>query len=419
MIENGLIELPKGWKWSKLGDACEIVSGSTPKGLESISNTGQFQFYKVSDMNLEGNEIRMISSNTKLTSEEMRALKLKVYPEGTVIFPKRGGAILTNKKRVLSHSSSFDLNLMGVLPNEAVLSKFLFYWFQKLDLGKICDGSNVPQINNKNIVPLDFPIPPLEIQEIIISKIEELLSELDKGIENLKMAQQQLKVYRQAVLKWAFEGRLTNENVKAGELPVGWKWVTLDSVSEKITDGEHFRPPTQFSGIPFLSAKDVRDEGVSFVDPLFISNETAKKALLRCKPSRGDILIVSRGATVGRMCIVNTDRTFCLLGSVILIKSNQLINSKFLCHILKSPLANQKMISVSGATAQQAIYLRDIKNIIIPLPSLKDQDQIILEIESRLSVVDKMEESINQSLQQAEVLRQSVLKRAFEGDLLL
>jgi type I restriction enzyme S subunit len=269
-------------------------------------------------------------------------------------------------------------------------------------------------------------------------------------------AKEQLKKYRQSVLKWAFEGKLTNAlngdlydlsdehdlsiaaepqteyRVKRNhnnqknqknhssdkeELTEGWKWMKLLHVAKKITDGEHFRPKTEESGVPFLSAKDVRDEGVSFDDPLYISQETAKKALVRCDPQKGDILIVSRGATVGRMCIVKTDKTFCLLGSVILIKVNELINNNFLNYFLKSPFANQKMVTISGATAQQAIYLRDIKNIKIPLCSIKQQKKVVQAIESRLSVADKMEESITESLQQAEALKQSILKKAFEGRL--
>jgi type I restriction enzyme S subunit len=219
------------------------------------------------------------------------------------------------------------------------------------------------------------------------------------------------------VLKWAFEGKLTNENVKDGELPEGWKLQSINEIAVKITDGEHFRPKTQESGVPFLSAKDVRDHGVSFDDPLFISEKTASKALQRCNPEMGDILIVSRGATVGRMCIVNTNQTFCLLGSVILIKTKKEVDSRYITYILKSPFANQKMIAVSGATAQQAIYLRDIKNILIPIAPPSEQHRIVSEIETRLSVCDKLEESITQSLLQAEGLRQSILKKAFEGKL--
>src|SRR5690606_6298459 len=132
---------------------------------------------------------------------------------------------------------------------------------------------------------------------------------------------------------------------------------------DKITDGEHFRPPTQEKGVYFLSAKDVRENGADFSDPLFISEETAQKALKRCNPENGDILIVSRGATVGRMCIVKTNEIFCLLGSVILLKIKPSINPSFLTYYLKSPTVNRKIVSISGSTAQQAIYLRDIKKI--------------------------------------------------------
>ncbi|UOA09703.1 restriction endonuclease subunit S [Methylobacter sp. S3L5C] len=108
------------------------------------------------------------------------------------------------------------------------------------------------------------------------------------------------------------------EEEKPFDIPQNWEWVKPEEFSIKITDGEHFRPPTEENGVYFLSAKDVREEGVSLDDPLFISEETAKKALQRCNPEYGDLLIVSRGATVGRMCKVNIDEKFCLLGSVIL-----------------------------------------------------------------------------------------------------
>jgi type I restriction enzyme S subunit len=167
------------------GSIIKVVSGNTPKGLEFVTNKGEIQFYKVSDMNLEGNEVEMRTTKLHLTKSEIEKLKIKLYPKGTVIFPKRGGAILTNKKRILASESSFDLNLMGALPNEKVDGKYLFYWFQKLDLGKIYDGSNVPQINNKNIEPLDFPICKVEEQKQIVSEIETRLSVCDKLEETI------------------------------------------------------------------------------------------------------------------------------------------------------------------------------------------------------------------------------------------
>ena len=383
------------WQLKKLGEVCKITYG---KGLSTkeLKESG-FPVFGANGI---------IGFNDKY-----------LYKESQVLISCRGaysGKI--NFSPPLCYVTNNSL-ILEILNEEEINKKFLFHVLHTVNKTKLVTGTAQPQVTINNAVELTFTIPNLETQQAIVSKIEELFSELDKGIEDLKTAQQQLKTYRQSVLKWAFEGKLTNENVKDGELPKGWTLSTIEKVANKITDGEHFRPPTQSDGIAFLSAKDVRDNGVSFDAPLYISEETAKKALQRCNPQLGDILIVSRGATVGRMCIVNTSRQFCLLGSVILIKVNENINNLFLNYVLKSPIANQKMITVSGATAQQAIYLRDIKKIEIPLPPLAEQHQIIQEIESRLSVADKMEESIAHSLLQAESLRQSILKKAFSGEL--
>jgi type I restriction enzyme S subunit len=167
----------------------------------------------------------------------------------------------------------------------------------------------------------------------------------------------------------------------------------------------------------FLSAKDVRDGGVSFDAPLFIDEETAAKARSRCDPEQNDLLIVSRGATVGRMCVVNTDKLFCLLGSVILIKPNDAVQSNYFLSALKSPFVNKKIVGVSGATAQQAIYLRDIQHVPVPVCSPIEQSQIVEELESKLSEVDQLELTLTTALQQAEALRQSILKKAYAGQL--
>lgn len=194
-----------------LGNAIKVVSGTTPKGLKEISNKGGHPFYKVSDMNLPGNEVEMKSSNIRLTKDEIDELKIKVYPKGTIIFPKRGGAILTNKKRILSEEASFDLNLMGIVPNNKFSSMYLYYFFVSLDLGKICDGSAVPQINNKHIAPLDFPVYPVEIQKEIIQEIESRLSVCDSIEASIRESLNKSKALRQSILKKAFEGTLLSE----------------------------------------------------------------------------------------------------------------------------------------------------------------------------------------------------------------
>ena len=169
--------------------------------------------------------------------------------------------------------------------------------------------------------------------------------------------------------------------------------------------------------MPFLSAKDIRDDDVSFADPLFVPEADAAKYRKRCDPVRGDILIVSRGATVGRMCIVRTDEVFCLLGSVILLKVQAGVDSQYVSWMIKSPVIQQQLTSLSGSTAQQAIYLKDIRKVELPLPSREMQVRLALEIRERYSAIDEMETTLDAQLTQSTRLRQAVLKRAFEGRL--
>jgi type I restriction enzyme S subunit len=410
------------WQIKKLGEICKIVSGNTPKGIENISNTGNNQFYKVSDMNSFGNEVKMTRSNYNLTNEEIIKLKLKLYPKGTVIFPKRGGAILTNKKRVLSKDSTFDLNLMGVLPNENVNSSFLFYWFINLDLGKICDGSNIPQINNKNIAPLDFPLPPMETQQAIVSKIEELFSELDKGIEDLKTAQQQLKTYRQSVLKWAFEGKLTNENVKEGELPKGWEMVQIKDVAS--TYGGYAFKSGEFKSegkYQVLRMGNVRpgivryDENPVFLD--IVEQSVLNRSLLNID----DVIITQTGTRKKRdygFTTLISKNNLLLNQRIASIRFNETYSPKFFLYYSWTDLfKDQFFANETGNVGQGNVGMKAVTETFIPNPTLNEQHFIVQEIESRLSVADKMEESIAQSLQQAEALRQSILKKAFSGEL--
>ena len=204
--------LPFGWTWTTIGSLFDVVSGATPKGLEQAKGDGT-PFYKVSDMNALGNETRMDSATIYLSETERNDLGLTAYPRGTIIFPKRGGAILTNKKRLLSRLSCFDLNTMGVINSLASIStEYLWHWFQSLDLAKIYDGSNVPQINNKNVEPLLFPICSIEEQREVSSILEKVLSLVDETEADISRELWKAETLRQSVLKKAFSGQLVPQD---------------------------------------------------------------------------------------------------------------------------------------------------------------------------------------------------------------
>ena len=217
----------------RFGKYIKIVSGNTPKGINNIKVVGEIPFFKISDMNTFGNEIYMKKANIMLAGKNINEMKIRIYPKGTVIFPKRGGAILTNKKRILFQDSSFDLNTMGVIPNDKIISKYLYYWFLKLNLGTIYDGSSVPQINNKNIVHLKIPIPELEIQNKIIQEIESRLSVCDKVEKTVEQNLSKIKYLRQSILKKAFEGKLVSQD--PNDLPAGELLKQIKNKKDKMS----------------------------------------------------------------------------------------------------------------------------------------------------------------------------------------
>ena len=205
-------KLPVSWTSGALGSLFEVVSGATPKGLRHVEG-GDLPFYKVSDMNSPGNETRMDAAAMYLSEEQQTELGLTVHPAGTIIFPKRGGAILTNKKRLLSRPACFDLNTMGVInPIVRISTDYLWYWFQSLDLSGIYDGSNVPQINNKDIEPLRVPICTAQEQVEIVRVLERVLSVNDQMKSEIDKELWKASALRQAILTRAFAGQLVAQD---------------------------------------------------------------------------------------------------------------------------------------------------------------------------------------------------------------
>jgi len=207
VIDSIISPLPVGWCWMHLEELCDVASGSTPKGIDSISHEGHISWFRVSDMNSVGNEKFLLSSKVLLTKEEAISLKIKIMPEGTILFPKRGGAIATNKKRILNKPSSYDLNLMGIFP-KIVNHRFFWIWFDTIDLSSLSDGSNVPQINHDDIKPLLVPFPPENEQMRIVNDVEWRLSLVNELEQVLTSSLLRSTNIRHSILKLAFEGKL-------------------------------------------------------------------------------------------------------------------------------------------------------------------------------------------------------------------
>lgn len=180
------------WPMKRLGDLCVCKGGNTfPEIYQGDTNSNHIPFYKVSDMNNVGNEIFMTNSNnyveTKLLSDTLKAF---IFPKDTIIFPKVGMTIHTNKKRILSRPAAVDNNTMGVMCGDNINPYFFYnYCVIYINLSDIASTANPPSINAKGLENILLPIPPLSIQQQIVSECEEIDSEVSAARNSISVAQ--------------------------------------------------------------------------------------------------------------------------------------------------------------------------------------------------------------------------------------
>ena len=225
-IEMSKIKLPKDWKCVKLSEIGKIISGGTPSTSISEYWDGSINWIAPSDLTGYKN-IRIKSGKKSITELGLKKSSARLMPKGSILFSCRapiGYTVIADDE--LCTNQGFK----SIIPFDFVDSLYIYYFLKasKQEAEKVASGTTFKEISLKSFSELSFPLPPLETQQTIVSKIEELFIKLDKGIEDLKTAHQQLKTYRQSVLKWAFEGKLTNENVRDGKLPKGWNGQILN-----------------------------------------------------------------------------------------------------------------------------------------------------------------------------------------------
>ena len=231
------------WQIKKLGEVCDLQNGYAFKSSDYIENSNTLIF-RMSQIR-PGGSLDLNHNSKYLPDNFVEKYTDYILKDGDVVIAMTD---MASETKILGLPTYFKSDGRNFLLNQRVgkLHKFnvdeinIKYLRYILSSPNIIHyyksfGKGALQINlgKNDILSAEIPIPPIETQHAIVSKIEELFSELDKGIAELKTAQQQLKTYRQSVLKSAFEGKLTNDNVKDGELPDGWEMVKISDLAEK------------------------------------------------------------------------------------------------------------------------------------------------------------------------------------------
>ena len=309
--------------------------------------------------------------------------------------------------------------LTAIGPGSSIRLKYLLYFFRyyEAQLQKSGTGTTFKAITQNVIKNIEVPVPSLDEQERIVSKIEELFSKLDASVAELKTAKEKLKVYRQAVLKEAFD-KASSSNSKE---------MTIDSLLTKTRKGMSTGPfgtmlkkfEHQRAGVPVLGIENIGEGKFVPGNKIFVTPEKATE-LQAFRVHTGDI-IISRSGTVGELCIVPPYMENSLLSTNLMRISLdfEIVLPTYFVYLFRSKgvVVDQVKELCKGST-RMFLNQTILKQIRFPIPSIPAQQKLVNMVESRLSICDNIEQTIDTSLQQAEAMRQSILKQAFEGRLL-
>lgn len=382
----------------KLKDCCQIIAGQSPESKYYNTNGEGLPFFQgKADFGALYPKVRMYCSQpTKIAEKDDILLSVRAPVGPTNLSP---GKVCIGR------------GLAAIRPDKKVGLRYLLYFFRyyETQLQRSGTGTTFKAITQNVIKNIEVPVPSIDEQERIVSKIEELFSKLDASVAELQAAKEKLKVYRQAVLKEAFDSIQANSDN-----------VTIKSVCETIKVGIVIKPTqyyvTQGGVLAFRNA-NVRRNYIEDKDWAMISQEGHQKNL-KSQVHEDDVLIARSGVNLGMAAVVPEKYDgYNAIDVVIAVPKKESVLPQYLAQYTNSPYGLEVVRKNQHGAAQGHLNVKEYGNLPILLPSLNDQRSLLEKIESRSSVCDSIQQTIDTSLQQAEALRQSILKLAFEGRL--
>lgn len=386
----------KGWEYKKLGEVCEVVTGTTPK--TNIPEYWGKGHYWVTPAELNDTTVYIDKTERQITDEALSKTRLRLLPVGTVLLSSRAPI----GKVAIAHAEMYcNQGFKNCICSEAIYNKYLFYFLRlKKDyLNSLGRGATFKEISKSIVESIKIPLPPLSTQLAIVS-------ELDKINELIRLKKEQLKDFdnlAQSLFYEMFGDPVENEK--------GWEVKKLGDVCSQITDGTHNSPTnTEKGDFMYVTAKNIKRDGIILDNITYVDAATHQSIYLRCNPEYGDVLYIKDGATTGIATINNLKEEFSLLSSVALLKLGDEIVNYYLKAVLNTQSLYNSIRSNMGGAAITRLTLVKIKAIRIPLPPLPLQRLFAQRIEQ----IEREKSEVQKSIQDLETLLASRMQYWFE-----
>ncbi len=426
--EEILFEIPKSWEWERWGN----LANSIQYGYNAPATPqGNIRIVRISD--IQNNIVNWSTVPYCQISEE--EIPMYLLSEDDLLFARTGGTVgksylVTN----MTERAIYAGYLIRSNYNKRLCSKYLKYFMETpLYWSQLRNGTTQttqPNCNGKTLSKMLVPIPPIEEQKRIVEKMDELIPYIEryeKAYSKLEILDKNfLEDMQKSILQYAMQGKLVEQKPEEGtgeelycqiqiekkkliktgiikkekplseiteeekpfEIPKSWKWVKLNSLVTAITDGDHQPPPQVEVGVPFLVISNMSEGRLSFNNTRNVSQQYYDNLQDARKPKNGDILFTVTGS-YGIVIPVKTDKAFCVQRHVAIIKK-PFVSVDYLVKCLSAPYSYKQCKEKATGTAQKTVGLETLRNLILPLPPLEEQERIVAKLEEVLPFCKKI-----------------------------
>ena len=400
--------IPEDWEVKKLGLVTQLIKDGThnpptrvDKGIPLLSAENIFNRkvnYGINEKNISIDDYNIMHKNYTIDKGDILMTIV-----GTI---GRVAVVKDNNKFTVQRSVAI------IKSNEEVNNDYLAYFLEseicKKDLNRRSNSTAQAGLYLGELGKIKIIVPPLKEQE----KIAEILSTVDSQIDDTEKLIEKCKELKKGLMQKLLTrgiGHSEFKKTEVGEIPASWEVNKLSNITD-VRDGTHDSPQYVETGIPFVTSKNLKEFGIDFSDVNYISNEDHEKFSKRSLVDNGDILFGMIG-TIGNPVLVKKTFDFSIKNVALIKIDNNLINNTYLLNILKSSIIEKQFSKLSNGGVQKFISLGMIRNLLIPIPSKKEQEKIA-EI---LSLLDNDIQEYENRKQKLEELKKGLMQQLLTG----